>query len=145
MSKKKGKKKHQKKVSLLKEIDGQLDASYEDLMKEIEEMQYQIYLADEKARKQAKKKKKKDKGYEFNYTELQKQARREVVSKMEGNNFLDRVMKFIEDITPIVISISRLVAALIVCILSIDTVKASIKPDTLKKMNTVYTKAMSIK
>jgi phage-related tail protein len=145
MSKKKGKKKHQKKVSLLKEIDGQLDASYEDLMKEIEEMQYQIYLADEKARKQAKKKKKKDKGYEFNYTELQKQARREVVSKMEGNNFLDRVMKFIEDITPIVISISRLVAALIVCILSIDTVKASIKPDTLKKMNNVYTKAMSIK
>lgn len=145
MSKKKGKKKHQKKVSLLKEIDGQLDASYEDLMKEIEEMQYQIYLADEKARKQAKKKKKKDKGYEFNYTELQKQARREVVSKMEGNNFLDRVMKFIEDITPIVISISRLVASLIVCILSIDTVKASIKPDTLKKMNTVYTKAMSIK
>jgi hypothetical protein len=40
--------------------------------------------------------------------------------------------------------IARLVASLILAILSLSSVNVNIKPDTLTKMNMVYQKAMSI-
>lgn len=141
--KKKNKKKQTKSISLLREVDKQLDHTYDNLMEEIEDMQYKIMLADQKARKKARKKKNK-KGYDYDYSKIRKEARKEVVAQMEGTNFLDRMVKLMEDITPIIISISRLVAALIVCILQIDAVKAVISPETLKKLQNVYQKAMSI-
>lgn len=144
MAKKKGKKARKKQtVSLLREVDKQLDHSYDNLMEEIEDMQYKIMMADQKARKKARKKKGK-KGYQYDYSKIRSEARKEVLDQMEGTNFLDRATKFMEDITPIVVSISRLIAALIVCILQIDAVKAMISPETLQKLQKVYNKAMSI-
>ena len=145
MAKKKGKKKKTQTISLLREVDKQLDHTYDSLMEEIQDMQCKLMIADQKAKKKARKKKNKSgKGYEYDYNKLRREARREVVGQMEGNNFLDRAIKFMEDITPVVISISRLIAALIVCILQIDGIKACISPETLKKLQNVYNKAMSI-
>lgn len=142
MSKKKKKSEEKKSISILKEIDKSLTGTYDDLVEEIQDMQYRLNIADQKARKKAKKHVKK--GKEFcDYTKLRKQAREEVIGTMEGNNFLDRITKVLTDLSPIVILIARLVASLILAILSLDIVKVNIKPETLLKMKGVYEKAMS--
>jgi hypothetical protein len=138
--KKKGKKKS---ISILHEVDKNLNGTYDDIMKEIEEMQMRLAAADAKARKQAKKKGKKHPEY-YNYETLRKEARRELINEMEGNDFLTRITGVLSDIAPIVVIIARLVASLILAILSLSSVKVNIKPDTLTKMNMVYQKAMSI-
>lgn len=144
-SKNKKKKTSQKGISILKEVDKTLNGTYDDLMEEIEDMQLQLYLADQKARKKIKKKYKGDKSNrEHQYITEQRKVREEVVNKMMGNNFLERIQKVLNDIAPIIIVIARLVATLILSILSLDIVKVHIKPEYLKKMNFVYEKAMSI-
>jgi hypothetical protein len=139
----KKKKKKGKSISLLDQVDSTLECTHDDLMKEIEEMQLKIAIADDKARRQAKKLAKKKGGKFYDYDKLKKEARLEVVGDMENKNFLERITEFLSDITPIVILIGRLVASLILSILSIDTVKLHIKPQTLKKLDSVYNKAMS--
>lgn len=142
MSKKKKKAPEKKSISILKEIDKSLTGTYDDLVEEIQDMQYRLNIADQKARKKAKKHAKQ--GKEFcDYTKLRKQAREEVIGKMEGNNFFDRIMNVLNDVAPIVVLIARLVASLILAILSMDIVKVNIKPDTLVKMKGIYEKAMT--
>jgi hypothetical protein len=144
MSKKK-KKKNKKKseFSMLKEIDFNLDATYEDLKSEIERMQMRLYLEDQKALKKAKKKAKKNPNG-FSAEMEKRRVRQEVLNEMAGSNILDRVMKVFHEVTPIVIIIARLIASLILAILSIDAVKVHIKPAYLSKMYAVYDKAMLI-
>lgn len=140
MSKKKKKKKS---ISILQEVDKTLNGTYDDLMEEIQDMQLQLAIADQKARKKAKKKGKKN-AKDYSFQTEQRKVREELITKMTGNNFLERVNKVLEDILPIVIVIARLVASLILSILSLDIVKVNIKPETLKMMNAVYNKAMAI-
>ena len=141
MSKKK--KKQQRSISILQEVDKSLNGTYEDLKKEIEDMQLRLNYADQKARKKAKKMAKKKGGKFYDYESLRKEARMEVVGTMEGNNFLERAMKFLSDLSPIVVVIARLIASLILAILSLDIVKVNIKPKTLESMDAVYKKAMA--
>ena len=143
MSKKK-KKKKQKSISILNEVDKTMGKTYDNIIQEIEDMQLQLYIADQKARKKAKKKMRKDPNY-FKNSEERMKARREVIETMEGKNFFDRIEKVLKDIAPIVVLISRLVASLILSILSLDVVKMNIKPETLGKMKNVYQLAVSVK
>jgi hypothetical protein len=80
----------------------------------------------------------------YNYEKLRKDARTQIISDMEGNNFLARIQNALNDIAPIVVVIARLVASLICALLSLTSVKVNIKPEVLAKLNNVYTKAMSI-
>ena len=142
MSKKK-KNSKKKSISILKEVDKSLTGTYDDLIEEIQDMQYQLNLVDQKARKKAKKHAKS--GKEFcDYKKLRADARKQVVQTMEGNNFLDRVNRVLNDIAPIIVLIGRLVASLILAILSLDIVKVNIKPETLQKMTSVYEHAMAL-
>lgn len=141
----KKKKKQKKSISILAEVDKSLNCTHDDLMKEIEDMQLRIAYADEKARKQAKKLSKKKGGKFYDYEKLRRESRLEVVGKMESSNFLERITRILTDITPVVVLIGRLVASLILAILSIDGVKMRIKPKTLDTMNNVYKRAMSFK
>ena len=118
--------------------------TYDNIIQEIEDMQLQLYIADQKARKKAKKKMRKDPNY-FKNSEERMKARREIIETMEGKNFFDRIEKVLKDIAPIVVLISRLVASLILSILSLDVVKMNIKPETLGKMKNVYQLAVSVK
>lgn len=141
MSKKK--KLEKKSISILKEVDKSLDKTYEDLQEEIEDYQIRLRIADQKARKAAKKAKKKHlKSYEVEG--IKKKARDEVLGKMKETSFLDRIETCLNDIVPIVIVIARLVASLILAILSLDCVKEHISPEMLNKMNFVYKKAMAV-
>ena len=90
------------------------------------------------------KKKLKNKSGYYNMSDERAQARRKVIKSMEGSNLLDRIEQAFKDIVPIIILISRLVASLILAILSLDRIKVSISPQTLAKLNRVYKMAVSI-
>ena len=137
-------KKKSKGTGILKEIDKNLDKTYDSLKEEIEAMQIKLAEADMLARKKIKKMEKKGKGNQTDYLKIRADARQSVVGKMESTNFFDRVMKVLQDIAPIITLIARLVASLILSILSLDVVKTHISPKTMTAMDTVYKKAMSI-
>lgn len=143
MSKKKKKKTNAEKPFLY-QIDKTLNGTYEDIMNEISEMQYQINLAEAKARKKARIKSKRNPKF-YNTENIRKEAREQVVASMESTNFLDRITFVLNDIAPVIVILARLVASLILSILSFTSVKLNIKPETLQKLNAIYTKAMSIK
>ena len=142
MSKKKNKK--TKGLNMLKEIDKNLDRTYDNLKEEIEAMQIKLAEADMKALKKIKKMEKKGKGDAKEYVKIKADARNEVISGMESSNFLDRVYKALNEIAPIITVIARLVASLILSILSLDIVKKNISEKTMKSIDTVYKKAMAI-
>ena len=61
MSKKKQKKKKKggQSISILQEMDRNMDTTYKNLLQEIEDYQMEIYIADRKARKKERKRLKK--------------------------------------------------------------------------------------
>lgn len=138
------KKKKKKSISILNEMDNTLNTTYSNIIDEIQDMQLQLNLAEQKARKKVKKKIKKDPNY-FDTSVERMEARQQVIERIEGTNLLDRIISVLKDIVPVVIVISRLIASLILSILSFEPIKTRIKPETLKKMNNVYNTAMSVK
>lgn len=143
MAKKKKKKKKNEEISVLDEIDSALNSSYKDLQKEIEEFQIRLNIADQEAMKKAKKAmKKKKKTYDLDA--IRRDVRNNMVREIEGNNFLDRCAEFLKDMGPILTVITRLIAALVLSILSLTSVKVKMKPETLAKFQHVYDLAMRI-
>lgn len=149
MSKKKKNKKNkktQKSIMLLSEIDTSLNGTYESLIEEIQEIQLRINIADAKAmEKQRKKMIRADMGVIPYYVSKDKvKVREKALKQMEKSNFFGRVEDTFKKLVPCVILIARLVAALIVAILSIEPIKQIISPALLKRMNSIYTTAMAI-
>ena len=136
------KKKKQKKEKLLYEVDNSLNAQYVGLKDEIEYLQMEWDRTRAKCKKKAKKKMKKNGGcYPYEY-ELKE--RKKLIKKMEDSNLFSRTESCLEDLRPICLIIARLIAALIVAILSIDAIKLYLKPETMEKMTRVYELAMSV-
>lgn len=148
MGKKKNKKnkKTQKSIMLLSEIDTSMNGTYDSLIEEIQEMQLKINIADAKAmEKQRKKMIRQDMGVIPYYVSKDKvKAREKALKQMESTNFLGRVEETFKNLVPCVILIARLVAALIIAILSVEPIKRLIKPEFLNKLNSVYKVAMAI-
>lgn len=140
MSKKK--KKKQKKEKLLYEVDNSLNAQYMGLKDEIEYLQMEWDRTRAKCKKKAKKKMKKNGGF-YPY-EYELKERKKLIKKMEDSNLFSRTELCLEDLRPICLIIARLIAALIVAILSIDAIKLYLKPETMEKMTRVYELAMSV-
>jgi hemoglobin-like flavoprotein len=141
MSKKK--KKKNKDGQILSSVDNTLNMTYDQIKDEIENLQLQLNLAEAKARKKVAKKIKKDPNY-FETSEERLQARKEVLNTIESTSLLDRVQEALQCLAPVVIVISRLIASLILAILSFTGIKTHIKPETLEKLECVYKLAMSI-
>ena len=141
MLKKNKKKVNERDDNVLYNMDIVLDANYAQMMDEIEMYQAEIRRAD---RKSKKKMQKKFNGKGFYPYEYQLNAREHVVQEMVDANFLDRCMKLFQEIVPIVKIIARLVAALILSILSVTQVNGRISKETLSKLSAVYNLAMSV-
>lgn len=122
--------------NLLYEFDKSLDQKYVGLLEEIQFMQADIKREERKAKKKATKKMRK--GNTFYDPRGEVHVREQIIREMEGGDFFDRVIQAINDVRPICIIIARLVMSLIISILSIDSVKYRIKPDTLNRMHSVY-------
>lgn len=144
MSKKKKKKFKikNKRVRILKMVDKTLDTDRDKIIKEIEDLHNQLSQVDillyKKGRKRNSAK------YLKQVEEKKKAIRVDIINKMEGTNLLERIISIISDISPIVVLIARLVAALILAVLSIPSVKVLIKPKTLRLLNNIYDKSMRI-
>lgn len=144
MNKKKKKKKV--KSTFITAMDNTLERTHEDLVSEIQRLQSELALSDAEIRKKEKKRLRKELGVIPYYTcKKQVEARRKLIKEMEQTSLLERVEASFHQIIPVVIMIARLIASLILGILSIDGVKKHISTDTLNKMNSVYRVAMSIK
>ena len=145
MAKKKHKEKAaQEKINLLAGYDDYMNQTYDDIISEIQDMQIIIQREDKRIQKRARKAAKKGDGGYFNITAEKRKVRQRVIGRMENNNFLSRIIEILKELAPIITIIARLICALILSILSIDEVKVNINKDTLRKINTVYSKAMAV-
>ena len=144
MGKKKKKKKDESPaLMILKEVDETLEHQHEDIMQEIEELQYRLYIEDQKAKKKIRKELRKN-PRRFSSSHERINVRRKIIGEMESTNLLERIQIFFNKIGPMVVLVGRLVATLINMLLSITEVKVWLKPETLAKINKVYNVATSL-
>ena len=137
-------KKSKKNKKKLKKLDTNLNVKYSDLIREIDSMQKYLNKVDKKAKKKAKKKA----GGDYNlYKSLYKndvsraKARRKV---MEDESFFDSLETTVKQIEPAAKIISRIIAGLIVTILSINFVQLNISPEQLNALDKIYTISMKV-
>lgn len=146
MGKKKNKKKQKKSCILLSEFDTSLNGRYDSLVDEIGEIQRKLSIADAKAEeKQRKKMIRQEMGVIPYYVSKDKvKAREKALKKMEETDLLTRIENSFKQMVPCIVIIARLVAALIVAILSFEPFRRLIKPVMMDRLNVVYKLAMAI-
>jgi hypothetical protein len=67
-----------------------------------------------------------------------------MVDDWEKTDFLGRLETTLKQISPIISIIARLVVALILAFLSIDAIKETISPKTLRTLDKIYSMSMSM-
>lgn len=139
-----GKKKKKDKTNgvLLKDIDRSISKSYDGIIEEISMYQSMLKTYDRKALKKARKRSSIRKG--ITYDMLRREGRMNILRDIEDSNILARIQNIFNDLVPVVILIARLVASLILSILSIPAVKVHISEGTLTLLTSIYQKAMEI-
>jgi phage-related tail protein len=123
-------------------FDSKIDSQYQEIVGDIEDIQYQIYEADKKKMKKQKKKMKK--GKICFYEPKSKKVRLWAVDKISSGDLFGKIKKVLSDLHPIVKIIARLVATLIVSILSLDSVKRAISTSALNKMDSLYKLCLAV-
>ena len=139
-----GKKKKKDKANgvFLKDIDRSISKSYDGIIEEISMYQSMLKTYDRKALKKARKRSSIRKG--ITYDMLRREGRMNILRDIEDSNILARIQNIFNDLVPVVILIARLVASLILSILSIPAVKVHINEGTLALLTSIYQKAMEI-
>lgn len=139
-----GKKKKKDKANgvFLKDIDRSISKSYDGIIEEISMYQSMLKTYDRKALKKARKRSSIRKG--ITYDMLRREGRMNILRDIEDSNILARIQNIFNDLVPVVILIARLVASLILSILSIPAVKVHISEGTLTLLTSIYQKAMEI-
>ena len=140
--KKKKKKKESDSYLLLHDIDDTLDQQHQDVIREIEELQYKLYLEDQKSTKELRKELRRKN--QFSYNLVRSRSRKKLIEEMESTNLFGRLERILGELGPVIVLIGRLVAALITALLSITEVKLWLKPTTLNKLEKVYKMSRAI-
>lgn len=148
--KKKNKKLNNREMSIVSNLEAlpfeskkSMNKKFENVIKDIEMYRLQLYEADKRSRRKERKKINKHEA-EF-YTSMEGlKCRKNMAKKWEKNGFLDKVISVLQQTVPIIATIAKIVGFLIISFLSIDAVKAAIKPKTLRKISNVFDIAMSI-
>lgn len=142
------KKKHKKKQkSILDSIDYEISSEYESLIRDVEEIQYQVYLADQKKKRRNKRKARQKYGTmeaSFLIDEVDVRSRIDAVYKLTNDSMMERIFKFVKQITPVVIIGSRLIATFIVALLNVDAVKANLTRGMFDKLQAIYNVCLGI-
>jgi len=123
-------------------FSSKLDKQYQEIIGDIEDIQYKIYLADKK--KQKKQKKKMKKGKINFYEPKDKKVRLWAIDEITGDKIFKTIKNIFEDLKPIVVIISKLLMALIVSILSLDVIKEKISNKALERIDTLYKLCASV-
>lgn len=147
MGKKKRKKLEKNYAKDLHKLDLDMKDTYKSIMKDIKIINEEFYADDMKAKKRAKKKakgdKRKEKYYYYNDPE-RKLKRLQKVSELEGSDLFDRILYNMDGTSSMVKIIARLVAALILSILSIEGMKYTLSDSSLRKMTKIYELSMKM-
>lgn len=129
----------------LKKIDKKLNIKYDDLIKEINDMQKYLKKIDKKAKKRAKKKAGNNhelyKALYYNDVSRAK-ARKKVVE--DNESLFDDIEDTLNDIRPAAQLISRLIAGVIISILSIGFVQIHISPAQMNTLDKIYKLSMKV-
>ena len=142
MGKKKKKGKKKKSISLLEELDTTLDQEHDNLLQELEELQYRLYLEDLEATKKMRKQLRKKNQFSVNLKRAD--SRRKIINEMEETDLMGRIERFFHEVGPMIVIIGRLVAALINALLSITEVKLWLQPSTVNRLERIYQTARAI-
>ena len=145
MSKKKKKKYNYKKDLVI--LDKDMKDTYKSILKDIKVVHEELYTTDMKAKKRAKKKAKGDKKkekYLYHNDYDRKMKRLQKVKELEGSDLFDRVLYNIDESGAIVKIIARLLAALILSILSIEGLRYTLDDSTMRKMTKLYELSMKV-
>lgn len=123
-----------------KDFTKKLNKQYQEIIGDIEDIQYKIYLADKK--KQKKQKKKMKKGHISFYEPKSKKARVKAANKLTSGEFFHTLKEifsgtFLEDLKPIIKTLAKLIMVLITSILSLDLVKTKISTKALNRIDTI--------
>ena len=129
-------------VGNIDSFHSKLDKQYQEIVGDIEDIQYKIYLADKK--KQKKQKKKMKKGNISFYEPKSKKARLWAVEELTGEKMFNTIKTLLMDLKPIVVIIAKMVMALIVSIMSLDIIKEKISTSTLSKIDSIYNMCKAI-
>jgi hypothetical protein len=147
LGKKKRKKLEKNYAKDLHKLDLDMKDTYKSIMKDIKIINEEFYADDMKAKKRAKKKakgdKRKEKYYYYNDPE-RKLKRLQKVSELEGSDLFDRILYNMDGTSSMVKIIARLVAALILSILSIEGMKYTLSDSSLRKMTKIYELSMKM-
>ena len=147
MGKKKRKKLEKNYAKDLHKLDLDMKDTYKNIMKDIKIINEEFYADDMKAKKRAKKKakgdKRKEKYYYYNDPE-RKLKRLQKVSELEGSDLFDRILYNMDGTSSMVKIIARLIAALILSILSIEGMKYTLSDSSLRKMTKIYELSMKM-
>lgn len=128
----------------MEKFNTNLDKQYHEIVGDIEDIQYKIYLADKKKLRKQKKKMKK-KGTIGFYEPKSKKVRIWASSELTSDKLFDTIKRILIDLRPIVVIISKLVMTLIVSILSLDIIKERIPQKALQRMDTLYKLCASVR
>lgn len=124
-----------------KKLDKELSKSYDLLVDEIDSINMEFINVDKKAEKRARKK---AKGDEKKFKELykndeeRKKVRRKKLEELQQGDLFERTSEFIKDSGPIIVVFGRLIASMILLILSLDSVKVNADPGTIDKLKKLY-------
>ena len=147
MGKKKRKKLKNNYAKDLHKLDLDMKDTYKSIMKDIKIINEEFYADDMKAKKRANKKakgdKRKEKYYYYNDPE-RKLKRLQKVSELEGSDLFDRILYNMDGTSSMIKIIARLVAALILSILSIEGMKYTLSDSSLRKMTKIYELSMKM-
>lgn len=138
-------KKKKKNKGILAPIDAHLNVTYDSLVDEIQTIQRSIAYYEQRELRKAKKKLKKNPNMVINVNKIKGDARLRAVHQLESSDTIDRVEKSLKDFSSTCIILARCVAALVVCILSIDYVKTHISGGMLEKLSKIYELAIKFK
>lgn len=128
---------------ILHESKRSMNKKFNKAINDIEEYRIQLYEADKRQRRKERKKINKHEA-EF-YTDMEGlKCRKRMAKEWEETGFLDRIIKLLQQLSPLVATLAKIVGFLIISFLSIDAIKATIKPKTLNRLNSIYDIAMSI-
>lgn len=144
--KKGGKEKKKQDLMDLKVLDMKMDKIHEAMMDDLIEMKKYYKKKQRKINQKAEKLARNGIFGMVNPMSELEEARINIANAMERTNLLDVAFQVLKGVYPMIITIARLIASLILLIFQLpDILRCRIKDGTWLKLNKVYQIAMSIK
>lgn len=128
-----------KEAQLLNQMRETTDETYQDILDEIAYYQYQMYKTDKKAINKQRQQAQQKKTAMMLTSREQIQVRKEIIQEAgKENGLFDRILQYLNQVSPIVRYLGQICAKFICMILKFDVIKRRISRPMLEKIDLVY-------